>query len=109
MSNQETIFWPATFEERNLAGDVRIQPEDIRDYSIPPGNRKRYTPSGWRKAMEIGVAELTVPDIKEVLARLQRIEAAARELLVASANDGDDFIKSSYEIAREALRAALEK
>lgn len=54
--------YPPTFEERNLAGDVHIEPEDIADYAQQPGKRKRYTDAGWLKARQIGIADLLYPE-----------------------------------------------
>lgn len=54
--------YPPTFAEQNLAGDVHIRPEDIADYSQPPGSRARYTAVGLEKAKAIGLVALTPED-----------------------------------------------
>lgn len=54
----DTKFWPPTFNEQNLAGDIHIRPEDIADYSYQEGERQRYTQSGWNKAFKIGIARM---------------------------------------------------
>lgn len=54
--DDDKLYWPTTFNEMNLAGDIHIRPEDIADYAYPPGERKRYTNEGWQKALDLGVA-----------------------------------------------------
>jgi hypothetical protein len=49
-------FWPTSFAEQNLSGsDNHIRPEDIADYSFPPGHMRRYTRVGWAKALALGI------------------------------------------------------
>jgi hypothetical protein len=58
MTNQ----YPPTMAERNPAGDIHIQPEDIADYSQTPGTRERYTAEGLKKAAAMGLVSLTPED-----------------------------------------------
>lgn len=46
----ETSYWPLSFEETNLAGNLRITADDIVSYAFPPGLCGRYTADGWFKA-----------------------------------------------------------
>jgi len=54
------LLYPLPIREVNPAGDIHIQSSDIADYSYPPGQRKRYTFSGWGKALDLGIAEFSI-------------------------------------------------
>lgn len=59
---------PETFYPNSCAAEVgeleRILPEDIESYAYPPGDRQRYTQTGWAKAQRIGVARLAPEDLR---------------------------------------------
>lgn len=62
MSN---LFWPLSFDEMNLAGDIHLGTEDIDSFCYPPGQRERYTNSGWIKALKMRLGTQTPLDVRD--------------------------------------------
>lgn len=59
----DALLYPLSFAECNIEnGPPQIKPEDIESYAYPPGYRRRYTNSGWDKALALGIAQLTPED-----------------------------------------------
>ncbi len=55
------LLYPQMTIEETM-GDVRIEVCDIASYAYQPGERKRYTWSGWGKAIYLGIATLRLED-----------------------------------------------